>query len=215
MFSIETFYNNYEADTTELTVNGRKFSILLPKTLDRFINPDDIFQDFPLWTKIWQASWALAGYLADMPVNPQKRFLEIGAGVGVVSIVAATAGHHMTMTEYDSDALQFARANAHLNGLPQLSIMPLDWNRPGLKGRFDYIVGSEVIYREGSLQALGRLFQTYLKPEGEVILVSEMRKTIGAFFKQMEPIFKIQAQKKVLRSEGEKIRIVLFKLTFK
>jgi len=110
MFSLESFHQKYETDTTEVVVNGRKFQILLPKYLSSFINTYDIFYEFPLWAKIWQASWVLAGYLAEMPVETQKQFLEIGAGVGLVSIVATSFGHRITMTEYNPDAIQFANA---------------------------------------------------------------------------------------------------------
>jgi hypothetical protein len=69
MFSIETFYQEYETESTELVVNAKKFNILLPRYLDGFINPMDVIDDFPLWAKIWKASWVLSGYLADMPVE--------------------------------------------------------------------------------------------------------------------------------------------------
>jgi len=101
MFSIEQFYQAYETETAEVVINGKKFSILLPRYLDRFINPIDVLHDFPLWAKIWKASWVLSGYLADLPPDVNKRLLEIGAGVGLVSIVAATFGHQITMTEYN------------------------------------------------------------------------------------------------------------------
>ena len=37
MFSLESFYKEYETETTELVVNGHKFNILLPKDLFQFI----------------------------------------------------------------------------------------------------------------------------------------------------------------------------------
>ena len=115
MFSIEDFYKEYETETTEVVINNKKFSLLLPRYLYPFINPIDLFHDFPLWAKIWKASWVLSGYLAGMPVDDDKRILEIGGGIGLVSIVAAAFGHQITMTEYNPDALNFARANAHRN----------------------------------------------------------------------------------------------------
>jgi methylase of polypeptide subunit release factors len=57
----------------------------------------------------------LSGHLADLSPVVNKRLLEIGGGVGLVSIVAATFGHKITMTEWDPDALNFARANAFSN----------------------------------------------------------------------------------------------------
>lgn len=89
MFSLESFYKGYEAETNELAINGRKFQIMLPKDLNKFINPHDVMHEFPLWAKLWPASWVLAGYLAELPVAAEKDLLEIGGGVGLASIVAA------------------------------------------------------------------------------------------------------------------------------
>ena len=214
MFSIEAFYQEYETETTEIVINAKKFNILLPKYLDRFINPIDVLHDFPLWAKIWKASWVLSGYLADLPLAPDKRFLEIGAGVGLVSIVAASFGHHITMTEYDPDALNFAHANAHLNNCPDLPIRKLDWHRPQLNGKFDTIVASEVTYKHTDFSALIQLFKSYLQPGGEIILASEMRKTGKDLFNFLKSDFDIKIEKKILRSETAATQIVLFKMRF-
>ena len=215
MFSLESFHKDHETDTIEVVVSGRKFEILLPNNLLKFINTHDILHEFPLWAKIWQASWVLAGYLAEMPVAAEKRFLEIGAGVGLVSIVAACSGHHITMTEINPDALQFARANAFINGCPDLKILELDWNRPRLQNQFDYIVASEISYRKEDLQPLLGLFKNNLKPGGEVILAGEMRRLSKEFYRSLETVFKIRVQKKILRSGNEETNIFLFRMTLK
>ena len=215
MFSIEEFYNTYETEATDIVVGDRKFSLLLPKYLFRFINPHDLFHDFPLWAKIWRASWVLSSYLAQRPVDPDKQLLEIGAGIGLVSIVAATAGHRITLSEYNPDALNFARANAHRNNCTHLPIRHLDWLQPRLETRFDCIVGSEVAYKKVYLDALLRLFKSHLKPAGEIILAWEIRKSGQNLFEFFHADFDIIVSKKTLRSEAATYRIMLMKMRFK
>ena len=215
MFKLESFYKEYETETNELAINGRKFQILLPKYLHKFINNDDVMHEFPLWAKIWPASWVLAGYLAELPVAAEKNFLEIGGGLGLVSIVAASFGHHITMTEYNPDALQFARANALINKCPQLNIQELDWNHPRLTSQFDYIIASEVSYKEEDIQPLLMLFKNSLNTSGEVILAGEMRKLSKDFYKALETIFDIRVLKKILRSDSGEINIFLFCMRLK
>ena len=215
MLSLELFHKKYETETNEVVVKDRKFQILLPRSLTGFINTHDVFHEFPLWAKVWRASWVLADYIAAMPVASKKQFLELGAGVGLVSIVAASFGHRITMSEYSDDALQFARANALINDCPKLPVVELDWNRPQLPGRFDYIVASEVIYQKKDCPPLIKLLKTCLKPDGEVILAGEMRKSSMDFYKEFESRFKIKVQKKVLRSDDEEIGIYFFRMTLK
>ena len=214
MFSLEAFHREYETEATEIVVSGRTFSILLPKDLERFINPTDVFHDFPLWAKIWKASWVLSGYLADIAPDNGKRFLEIGAGVGLVSIVAATFGHQITMTENNPDALNFAKANAHLNHCSSLPILKLDWHLPQLKGKFETIVASEITYKVEDFVPLIRLFRSYLQVGGEIILASEMRKNVKDLFNLLKNNFDIRVEKKSLRSQTETTRILLFRMRF-
>lgn len=218
MGQLKTFYREYETDTTDVAVRERPFKILVPKTIDRFINPDNFMKGFPLWAKVWQASMILADYMAGLEPDPDKTFLEIGAGLGLVGIVAASFGHRVTMTEYNKDALKFAKANKELNmtdNKANLEIRKLDWTRPKLKGSFDYIIGSEVAYKEGNASHLLDLFRKYLKPEGEIILAEGVRKTSVDFFRQMSEHFDMKAQKKVLRSKDEETRAIFCTMSWK
>ena len=215
MANLSSFYRKYSTQSRDLKVHGRQFNFVVPKEIDTFIDFENIVHGFPLWAKIWQASWVLADYLAAMPVAAKKQFLELGAGVGLVSIVAASFGHRITMSEYNQDALQFARANALINDCPELPIVDLDWNRPQLPGRFDYIVASEVIYKKEDCRPLMKLLKAGLKPDGEVILAGEMRKSSMDFYKELENRFNIKVQKKVLRSDDNEIGIYFFRMTFK
>lgn len=215
MFSLESFHREYETDIAVVVVNGQKFKLLIPKYLFGFLKTHDVFNDFPLWAKIWQASWVLADHLAQLSVEPGKEYLEIGAGTGFVSIVATTFGHKITLTEHNSDALQFAQANAHINNCPHLPVFDLDWSQPNLKGQFDYIVGSEITYQQEELTSLLELFKTYLKPSGEIILAAEMRKTSAELYDQFRTTFNINVHKKMLRSDSEKIRVYMFHMKFK
>jgi 2-polyprenyl-3-methyl-5-hydroxy-6-metoxy-1,4-benzoquinol methylase len=210
--SLPAFQTEYETNVTEVTVRGRGFHLFTPKWIEGFIDPKDVFHDFPLWCKIWEASLVLADDLAGTSPCRGKRFLELGGGLGLVSIVAASFGHDITMTEYNPHAVKFARANAHVNQCPDLKIMNLDWNRPSLEGLFDCIVGSEVIYHERDFEALLKLFKTFLKPEGEILLAAGIRQTSMAFFGQVQQCFHLKAQKKVLRSKGREVPVILCRM---
>ena len=212
MFSLESFKKQYDVDTTDVTIRERGFRFFVNRSLDPFIDSEDIFHDFPLWTKIWEASIVLADYLAGLDVKQEKSFLEIGCGIGLVGIVAASFGHRMIMTEYNRDALNFARANAQLNQTQDLDIRKLDWNRPQLEGTYDYIVGSEVIYKERDFESLTNLFRTYLVEGGEIILAEGIRKTSMAFMKKMGDRYQITAQRKVLRGNDTEIPLMLARM---
>jgi predicted nicotinamide N-methyase len=213
MFTLENFHRTYGADKTEAVIKGRTFRFFVPATLDPFIDSQDLFRGFPLWAKIWEPSLVLADYLAGMPPDPEKLLLEIGAGLGMVGIVAAAFGHRVTLSDLDVHCLDFTRANGMLNHFSDLEVIKLDWSAPELDRSFDYIVGSEVVYDEKHFSPLKDFFKAYLKPGGEVILTAGMRPTSMEFFKQMNDFFHIKAQKMSLRSEDRKIPVLLARLT--
>ncbi|MCF8063107.1 MAG: methyltransferase [Deltaproteobacteria bacterium] len=209
MQSTEAFQTEYDTRTAELVIRERRFEIMLAKSLDRFIQPENPMSGFPLWSKIWEASILLADHMARTEPDPDRRILEIGCGLGLVGTVAASFGHCVTMTEYDEHALAFARANARLNpgpGSPP-EILKMDWHAPSLQGRFDWIIGSEVVYREADFAPLLRLFRTYLRPEGIILLAAELRKTTMAFLNRLSRDHHIEARKKVLHGKGREIPI--------
>ena len=215
MFTLESFQKRYETETKDLTIKDKNFRFFVARSLESFVDPEDIFNDFPLWIKIWEASIILADYIAGLQVEPEKRFLEIGCGVGLVGIVASAFGHHVTATEYNSDALNFARANALLNKASNIEIKEMNWNKPQLKDSFDTIIGSEIIYKESDFPSISNLFRTYLKDGGEIILAERIRKTSMEFMRQMGDSFDIKAQKRIFRSKDREIMFMLCRMRLK
>ncbi len=218
MFSIQDFHKKYETDSSEVVIRNRRFSFLVPRTLDPFIDRKDVFQGFPLWAKIWEASMVLAEHLASLNADPNRHILEIGAGIGLVGIVASSFGHRVTLTESNPDALNFARANALRNlspSSPEITIKNLDWNHPGIKGTFGTIAASEVVYSERDYEPLFNLFKRYLEQGGEIILAEGIRKSSMNFFKEMGRHFDIKGRKKIIRTPEKEIRIILCRMRFK
>ena len=212
MFSLEQFHRTYDTVTTPVTINGQTLKLFTPASIDRFINPDDMMDNFPLWAKIWEASGVLASYLTGLPPNPMKTMLEIGCGLGMVGIAAARTGHRITMTELNPDALNFARANALANDCPQLAIERLDWNAPQLNGRFDTIVGSETVYKTEDIDDLEAMFDRYLNPDGTIILALAVRRTGVDFWDRMRRRYDVQARRQTIRSDHGATHMVLFRL---
>jgi 2-polyprenyl-3-methyl-5-hydroxy-6-metoxy-1,4-benzoquinol methylase len=201
-----------ETEEKSVKIRGRSFILLAPKSIEAYIDSKDPMQDFPLWAKSWEASWVLADFLAGMPADPEKRLLEIGCGLGLVGVVAASFGHKVVMTEHNPDAIGFARANAELNHCADMEIIDLDWNSPSLYGRFDSIVGSEVVYHAKDFEPLRRLFELLLKPQGEVILCEGIRRTSLDFFKEMQTFFDLKAQQKSVRSAEKTVPVILCRM---
>ena len=209
MFELKLFEKRYNPERSKIKIDQKEFIFYVPSTIEPFLDPDEPTRNFPLWAKIWEPSLVLAQHLSTIPAEPNATCLELGAGLGVAGIIAAHFGHRVTLTEYDEHAIQFARANALLNGCEDIEIKKLDWHEPDLDGRFDLIMGSEIIYREEDFEAIGKIFAKFLAPGGLIILAEGLRRSSMEFFQMMSDKYQIKARKKALRSETEEIHLLL------
>ena len=207
-----SFDVDYDAEVTHVVINSCRYSLLVPSRIEPFVDPLDTMAQFPLWAKIWPASIVLAEYVARLKPDAKRAMLELGGGLGLTSIVAASCGHRITLSEGNPDALSFANASADLNPGGPFPIINFKWNQPFQVGRFDLLLGSEVIYREEDIPLLAKIFDACLAPGGEIVIAGEIRRTFDAFFKQMSSSYDISAQRKQMRSDSDTITVVLFRL---
>lgn len=107
----------------------------------------------PYWTTPWPGAVMLSEHVIRHFVPGAKPVLEIGAGLGLAGIALAASGYRMVVTDFDEDALAFARANAELNGIAFEACHRLDWRSPPSE-QFAIIVGSDVCYDKANHSAI-------------------------------------------------------------
>lgn len=89
-----------------------------------------------------------------------KSVLELGSAHGMLGITAATMARRVVITDGDPHSLQYARVNAHLHGEGRVQVRPLWWGRKQAAsfreefGRFDRIIGSDIVYDIAAAQPL-------------------------------------------------------------
>jgi len=204
---------NLTLETEEISIRGETLKIFLPAKLEEIFQGDPFLEveKFPFWAKIWEASLILADYVATL--GPPKRILELGAGLGVPSLVAAKFGHDVLATDYEELPLEFIKLSAKENNL-NVKTKILDWRNPDLSQKFDLIIGSEVVFRKSLFEPLIELFKNYLEDEGEVILShpSERKRVLIPFLYEAQKYFKVLTSIRRLKSDGETVEIILNKL---
>ncbi|KAL6030327.1 hypothetical protein STEG23_023549, partial [Scotinomys teguina] len=116
---------------------------------------------------VWDAAIVLSKYLEMGAVELRGcSAVELGAGTGLVGIVAALLGAHVTITDRQV-ALEFLKSNVEANLPPHIQpkvVKELTWGQnleSFLPGEFDFILGADVRYLEDTftdlLQTLGHL----------------------------------------------------------
>jgi predicted nicotinamide N-methyase len=145
----------------------------------------------PYWSVLWRSGVALARELDAEPLAGM-RVVELGCGLAAPSLAAARAGADVLATDADSEALDFARRNARLNGL-EIETQRVDWARPvGLLARapFDFALAADVLYER---QAAAPLLDLLSRLAPRVWLADPGRPAAEAFLEQAERLWSIEA----------------------
>jgi len=197
----------------EVVVRGKRILIYRPARLEDIFQGDPFLQveKFPFWFKLWEASFVLADYLASL--EPPKKILELGAGLGMVSLSAAAVGHQVTATDYEELPLKLIQKSAEENGL-ELKVKFLDWTKPELEEEYDLVVGAEIVFKKSYFPVLFELFKKALLPEGEVVLAHSMerKRVLVPFLYEAEKHFKVLTSIRRIRGEEDTYEIVLNRL---
>ena len=130
----------------------------------------------PYWADLWPAARMLAKAVLAEPWTPGTVCLEIGCGLGLPGVAALARGLHVLFNDYDATAVEFAAANARLNGFTDFEQLPFDWRDPPADLRVPVVLGSDLIYEWRNVAPLVELIQRVLLPGGLCLLTDQDRK---------------------------------------
>ncbi|HEX4857378.1 MAG TPA: hypothetical protein VFV17_00075 [Usitatibacteraceae bacterium] len=141
--------------------------------------------NWPLFGLVWPAARILAETLHGESVDG-GRTLEIGCGLALASLVIHRRGGDITASDRHPLAPGFLERNLALNDLPAMRYETGHWARDNPQlGRFDRIIGSDVLYERSQPQILAEFIGRHAMPAIEVLLVDPDRGNQGAFCKAM------------------------------
>lgn len=188
---IDALERRFDTADGDVPVGSRTFQILRPRNSDDLIREEDFVMDerLPYWADIWPSSTILAAHLVLLSekrtLSRAARGLELGCGVGLVTLSAMIAGYDMLATDYYTDALAFTRANAWRATLSSPETMMIDWRKfpRSVKG-FDLILASDVLYEREYAELLPGIFKRALAPGGVVILADPGRIGVPDFVEE-------------------------------
>ena len=169
--------------TQTVSVAGGTITVELPRNADELISETDFEQDerLPYWADVWPSSTALAGVVAALP-GTGSRAIELGCGVGLVTVAAMRAGFTVTATDYYADALLFTRRNSRTATGREPETRLVDWRAfPADLGRFDLLLASDVLYERSYATLVADAIVASLVPGGVALIADPGRVALLAF----------------------------------
>ncbi|TIC07848.1 S-adenosyl-L-methionine-dependent methyltransferase [Wallemia mellicola] len=169
----------------------RTFSFISRDRFDIVMHDKTINGHQDVGAQTWGAAVHLSRLICRHPeyfgIKSGARLLEVGAGTGLVGIVAAKVieqlGYKNTteiiLSDYLDDIIENLRKNVHNNGSEtKTSVIHLDWTEPdkGL-GKFDTMYGADVCYDLNHAYLLHKAASELLSKEGTFHILIALRRT--------------------------------------
>ena len=164
---------------------------------------------------LWPAAIALAHEIATRPDEFRGRtVLELGAGTGLPGIAAASLGASVVQTDRSELAVYVCRMNGERNRVAGIVCRLADWTEWVDGTRYDWIVGSDILYADHHHAHLRRIFEGNLAPGGRVLLSDPYRPPSVAFLEELEGAGWRSSHSRWRIGEGTEARAVaVFELT--
>ena len=182
--------------TAEVTLGGERITLEKPRNPDDLISEADFARDerLPYWADLWPAAVVLADHLLTErrlmgEVSHHPRALELGCGIGLVTIAAMRAGYDVVATDYYEDALLFAARNAWRANGREPAVRMVDWRAvPDDLGTYDLILAADVLYERPHATLISALLARALSPDGRALISDQGRVALQEFLDALGPL---------------------------
>lgn len=165
-----------------LRLGDQDFRIRSLIDVQQFADPDGIAEragissaQWSLFGHVWPCGRMLAEAMAVHDIG-SRRVLEVGCGLALSSLVLRRRGIDVTASDVHPLAEVFLAYNAALNDLPSVPYRTLEWSAPNAAlGRFDLVIGSDVLYERGHVDLLVAMLERHAAPGAELLIADPGR----------------------------------------
>ena len=146
---------------------------------------------FPFWAKLWPSTIALLDVLKAHPhLTQNKHVLEIGAGIGLPSLMMADIARSVQISDYDMEAVALIQKNIEHLQLQNAEALQLDWNAIPENMQPDVVLLSDVNYDPTQFNVLINLIDKFLNQGSTIILSTPQRIMASPFVQKLEASIK-------------------------
>ncbi len=135
--------------------------------------------------QLWSSGLVLAEHVDSIALDGQ-RVLEVGCGLAMPAIVLHRRLADVAVSDWHPECAAFLRENLRLNHLGPLPFHDVDWARADASlGRFDLIIGSDILYERSHPRQLVEFFERHAQVKVDVILIDPRRGQAGELARRM------------------------------
>ncbi len=188
----DSLSSRYGLAQTRYMIGSRAFDITHIENTDTLLNdliargaddPEVLDERLPYWSEIWPSAIALSPFILESGlIEPSDQVIELGCGLGLPGIAAATQSERVLLTDYQEDALLFSRLNGLQNLDREIETAHLDWRNPQIARKADILLAADIVYEERFFAPILQTFDRFLTTNGHIMLSEPGRALAKPFF---------------------------------
>ena len=148
---------------------------------------------FPHWTKLWPAALAMSDFIFAHPeLVKNKKVLELAAGLGLPSFIAARYANEVCCSDYLDEAVAAMRKTVQYLQLNNVTCELLDWNHLPAELTTEVLLLSDINYDPEQFDQLYLVLQRFIQQGSLIILTTPQRLMAKPFIEKLLPLCKQQ-----------------------
>lgn len=181
------YFRGLRVEQQTVEIAGQSFDIVGLRDAADLLDHDDYAKRFldedvaPYGLELWPAARMLAEHVLEGEDGRGRSAIELGCGLGLVSIAASGSGWNVIATDNESTSLRFAGYNAHLNNANIAAFETLDWHHSPTDRQFERIFAADVLYQLMDHKPVLACVSALLAPDGVAVIADPNRGVADRF----------------------------------
>jgi predicted nicotinamide N-methyase len=189
---LETTVGDFSLEECRLQLPNRKISILHVAAMLTQTDESHFLLEtsnpLPYGIALWASTIALGQVIISRENDfRNKEVLELGAGTGLPGIIAsALRAKRVVQTDKNNLAMTLCKRNCEVNGIRTIEHRLEDWTNWNDVDKYDWIIGSDILYNLDMHPHLMQIFECNLSQNGRILISDPFRGGSIPLFELME-----------------------------
>lgn len=207
----------YDLELQSIQIGDTSTKLFVPredsvKRMYREQKEADSSTPFPFWAKVWPSALALSAFIQQHSYFlKDKDVLELAAGLGLPSLLAAPYAHSVCCSDYLPQALEVIDRSIAANNASNTITRLLDWHHLPDDLTADVLLLSDINYDPQEFEVLYTVLTNFLE-KGAVILLSTPQRLMAKPFIERLLTWCVQQEEMPVPYQGETTLITVMVL---
>lgn len=214
---IPAWIAGFPTQVESFDVAGHAIDLVTVRDLEQHVDRERLLHDDsvvpPYWALVWGGARVLAEHLVSHVPCAGRRVLDVGCGLGLVSLAAASRQAVVTAIDREPVPIEFLRASAARNGAA-IEALVGDVSSALVGRAFDLVLAADLLYERAEFERLAASLAALVAPGGTLWVADPQRVETSSFYRALaqEGLGIAESATRELREEGSVLRVRLIAL---